>query len=145
MTPDTTDVTRQEAGRRRIEAVRAQLEQHELDVLLVFGSGRHHFIGANLCWWLSGTRQLGRDALVAVTREGEAVLVTSPSWDEARTRRRGWISDVVAVDDIAAALPELARQRGWHGARVGLAGANSATAALNAAVQTAFERPPVTA
>jgi Xaa-Pro aminopeptidase len=125
---------RDAAGRRRIDAVRAEMERRGVDLLLVFGSGRHHFIGVNLCWWLSGTRQIGRDAVVALPRVGEPVLLTSPSWDAARSRRRGWIEQVVAVDDVAATLAGVVRGRG----RVGVAGRATASPAVAAAVDGGF-------
>jgi Xaa-Pro dipeptidase len=125
---------RNAAGQRRLDAVRAEMERRGLDLLLVFGSGRHHFIGANLCWWLSGTRQVGRDAAVVLPRSGEPVLLTSPSWDAARSRRRGWIEEVMAVDDVAAALADVVRGHG----RVGIAGRATASPAVAAALDGAF-------
>jgi Xaa-Pro aminopeptidase len=133
-------VQRDAAGRRRIDAVRRELERRELDLLVVFGSGRHHFIGANLCWWLSGTRQVGRDAAVVLPRDGEPVLLTSPSWDGVRGRRRGWIEDVVAVDDPATELALLVRERGWRTVRAGVAGRATASPATASALEHAFER-----
>jgi Xaa-Pro aminopeptidase len=145
MTDTMRDGTRREAGRNRIAAVSRKVAEQELDLVLVVGSGRHHFLGENLCWWLSGTRQVGRDAVVAVTREGEAVLITTPSWDANRARRRGWIDDVIGVDDLAAELPRIVRERGWAGARGGVASSQSASAALNAALPQAFAGTPVAA
>src|SRR5215211_7802567 len=115
------EAARREAGRDRIGRLRREIEERELDVLLVLGSGRHHFIGANYAWWLSGLRHLGRDAAVLLPREGEPVLLVTPSWDGGRARRRGWIEDVVAVDDFASGLAELVRSRGWRGARAAVA------------------------
>jgi Xaa-Pro dipeptidase len=129
-------------GQKRIEAVRAQMDERGLDLLLVLGTGRHHFIGANLCWWLSGVRQLGRDAMVALPRDGEPVLLTSPSWDDARCRRRGWIADVVAVDDVPGALGALVRERGWRAARAGVAGRGTASPSAAAGLAAAFASPP---
>jgi len=130
------------AGAARIAAVRAEMEERGLDLLLVCGNGRHHFIGANLAWWLSGVRQLGRDMVVALPRDGEPVLVASPRWDAARASRRGWISDVVAVDDVAVAVDELVRARGWRAARTGVAGRAAASSELAAALVDAMEREP---
>jgi Xaa-Pro aminopeptidase len=142
MAPQETDGVRLDAGRRRLDAVRAQMDAHELDLLLVFGSGRHHFIGPNLCWWLSGVRQLGRDAVVALPRDGEPVLLTAPSWDAERCRRRGWIADVAAVDDLPAALGGLVALRGWRGLVTGVAGADTVSAGTADALADALAADP---
>ena len=123
---------RAQAGARRLSAARAAVAAAGLDVALVCGSGRHHFIGANLAWWFSGVRQLGRDMVVAVPAEGEPALLVAPSWDERRAARRSWIADVVATDDVASALSRLLRSRGWR--RAGVAGREAASPALAAAL-----------
>lgn len=125
---------REQAGERRIEAVRATMREHGVDVLLAFGSGRHHFIGTNLCWWLSGVRQLGRDALLALPAEGEPHLIVSPVWDADRAGRQSWAGQVDAVDDVAAELPRLLRAHGWEGRRLGVAGAADCSPAVHAAI-----------
>ena len=141
MTQESREAARRDAGRDRIAALRRRLEEQGLDVLLVLGSGRHHFIGANFAWWLSGVRHLGRDAAVVLPREGEPVLITAPSWDGPRARRRGWIDDVVAVDDVTTGLVDLVRERGWRGARAAVAGAASASPALTNALPAVFDAP----
>jgi Xaa-Pro dipeptidase len=141
MTGESRDAARRDAGRGRIAALQGQMEQRGLDVLLVLGSGRHHFIGANFAWWLSGLRHLGRDAGVLLPREGEPVLVTAPSWDAARARRRGWIEDVVAVDDVATGLADTIRARGWRSGRVAVAGAATASPGLTGALPALFDAP----
>jgi Xaa-Pro aminopeptidase len=133
--------SREEAGRGRVDALQRELQARDLDVLLVLGSGRHHFIGANFAWWLSGVRNLGRDAAVLLPSEGEPVLIVSPSWDGARAARRGWIEDVVAVDGFEAALVEQVRARGWRGARAAVAGAASASPAVANALPAVFDAP----
>jgi Xaa-Pro dipeptidase len=133
------EAARLEAGRDRIGRLRGEVQARELDVLVVLGSGRHHFIGANFAWWLSGVRHLGRDAAVVLPREGEPVLLVTPSWDGARARRRGWIDDVVAVDDFASGLADLVRSRGWRGARAAVAGAATASPEAANALPAIFD------
>jgi Xaa-Pro aminopeptidase len=136
---------RADAGRARVVAVRDELEARDLDVLLVCGSGRHHFIGANLAWWLSGLRQMARDLVVALPRAGDPVLVVAPRWDAVRAAQRSWIDDIVAVDDVAAALGDLVARRGWRGARAAVAGRDAASAAVAGALSTAFATAPADA
>lgn len=137
-----TVADRKQAGRDRLDAVRVEMEQLGLESLLAFGSGRHSFIDANFCWWLSGTKQLGRDAVVALPLEGDPVLVTTPSWDGERSRRRGWIEDVVAVDDLAGTLAPFLRERGWEGTRCGVAGRSVLSPAMADALRQAFDDEP---
>jgi Xaa-Pro dipeptidase len=123
---------RAQAGSQRLSSAREAVAAAELDVALVCGSGRHHFIGANLAWWFSGVRQLGRDMVVAVPAVGDPALLVGPSWDVRRVARRSWIADVVAVDDVASAVGGVLRSRGWR--RVGVAGRDAASPALAAAL-----------
>lgn len=125
---------REQAGRARIEAVRAAMREQGVEVLLAFGSGRHHFIGTNVCWWLSGVRQLGRDAVVILPLEDEPQLVVTPAWDAGRAGRQSWIDDVRAVDDLAVALPGVLRARGLAASSFGVAGAEDCSRALHSAI-----------
>lgn len=122
------------AGQARIERIRAVLREHEVEVLLAFGSGRHHFIGTNACWWLSGVRHLGRDAVAAIPLTGEPHLVVTPAWDSARARRQSWIETVSAVDDLPGELPALVRSHGWAGRAFGIAGTQDSSKAVLAAL-----------
>lgn len=129
----TASVSRARAGQARLEAVRGLMRERGVEVLLAFGSGRHHFIATNLCWWLSGLRHLGRDAVVAVPLEGEPQLLVTPSWDEERAARQSWIEEVSAVDDLAGALPDLLRSRGWQRSSLGLAGTGDSSQEIETA------------
>lgn len=131
---EITQVSRSQAGEGRIATMREVMREKELDVLLAFGSGRHHFIGTNACWWLSGVRHLGRDAVVAIPLEGEPHLLVTPSWDGGRASRQSWIGNVTAVDDLAAELPRLVRAHGWAGKTLGLAGTGDCSEAVDAAL-----------
>jgi Xaa-Pro dipeptidase len=131
---ETTQLSRVQAGGERIAAMREAMRKQEVEVLLAFGSGRHHFIGTNACWWLSGVRHLGRDAVVAIPVEGEPHLLVTPSWDSGRASRQSWIGEVTAVDDLASELPRLLRARGWAGSTLGLAGIDDCSETVDAAV-----------
>jgi Xaa-Pro dipeptidase len=136
--PSGHDVLRspREAGRRRLEALRGLMDERRLDLVVAYGSGQHHFIGANACWYLSGLRQMGRDAALAVPLEGEPVLVLTPVWDGARARRRGWIDDVVAAEALLPALSRELEARGWSdGRRAGFVGLARAAGDVAAALR----------
>lgn len=113
---------RDTAGPARIEKIRGLMRERGAEVLLAFGSGRHHFIGSNACWWLAGVRHLGRDAVVAIPLEGEPHLLLTPAWDAGRARRQSWVDSVTAVDDLPAELPGLIRAHGWANAAFAVAG-----------------------
>jgi Xaa-Pro aminopeptidase len=138
----TTRQSRDQAGEQRLRALRDAMQGTGIELLLVAGTGRHHFIGANFCWWASGVRQLGRDALVAVPADGEPLLLTSPAWDAARVRGQSWIADVVAVDDVPGALAGIARERGWSAVRAAFTGRDLASPALLAALGDCFQDEP---
>jgi Xaa-Pro dipeptidase len=123
---------RDTTGMARIEKMRGRMRERGVEVLLAFGSGRHHFIGTNACWWLAGVRHLGRDAVVAIPLEGEPHLLLTPGWDAGRARRQSWVDSVTAVDDLAAALPGLVRDHGWTGAALGIAGTGDSSEAVHA-------------
>lgn len=138
----TTRQSRDQAGEQRLSSLRDAMRGTGIELLLVAGTGRHHFIGANFCWWASGVRQLGRDALVAVPAAGEPLLLTSPAWDAARVQGRSWIADVVAVDDVPGALAGIVHERGWGAIRAAVAGRDVASPALLAALGDCFQDEP---
>lgn len=131
---ETTQLSRAQAGEARIATMREAMRAEGVEVLLAFGSGRHHFIGTNACWWLSGVRHLGRDAVVAIPLEGEPHLLVTPAWDGGRASRQSWIEQVTAVDDLAAELPGLLRAHGWTDRALGLAGTGDCSETVDAAL-----------
>jgi Xaa-Pro dipeptidase len=131
---ETREQSRSRAGAQRIERIREAMREQGVEVLLAFGSGRHHFIGTNACWWLSGVRQLGRDAVVAIPLAGEPQLVVTPAWDSGRATRQSWLEQVTAVDDLAAELPALLRRNGWTKSSLGVAGVEDCSEAVHSAI-----------
>jgi len=125
---------RESAGRARIETIQGVMREHDVEVLLAFGSGRHHFIGTNACWWLSGVRHIGRDALVAIPLVGEPHLLVTPSWDAGRATRQSWLETVTATDDLAAELARMLRAHGWETRALAIAGADDSSEAVHAAL-----------
>ena len=129
---------RVEAEVRRLGGLREALEASGLGVAVVYGSGRHGALASNPCWYFSGVKQIGRDACLVVPVQGEPLLLTTPSWDLDRTRDQGWIADVVAVNSLAEALEEAAKERGWHRVPVGLVGLAVASASVAARIRAVF-------
>jgi Xaa-Pro aminopeptidase len=98
---------RARVGQARVAGVRALMKQSGVQSVVVTGSGRHSFLVMNQLWWLTGFRQLGRDAAVVLTEDQEPVLLVEPAWDAARAERESWIDDVRGVASVAAALEAL--------------------------------------
>lgn len=122
-------------GRARIDALRAAMDTHGLDLCVAYGSGRHFFLGANPCWYLSGVRQLGRDAALLVPAQADPVLLVTPAWDAARARRAGWVRRVVGAEALLPALGrELAGLGLPAGYRAGLVGLGRASERIAAGV-----------
>lgn len=120
---------RARVGAARIEAMRETMRTAGVSSLLVTGSGNHSFLAMNQLWWLTGCRQLGRDAAVLLRDGHEAVLLVEPAWDAARARDEGWVAEVRGSDSVADALVALGLPSGSRG----IAGLGTASAALRAA------------
>jgi Xaa-Pro aminopeptidase len=124
---------RRTAGEARIAKVRGALAEHRLDAVVVYGSGRHSFLRANPCWYLSGFKQLGADAAVVVTADDEPHLLVTPAWDAERAASESWIERVTATRTLGGAIETL----GLRGRHVGIDGLGAASPATAAAVRAA--------
>lgn len=87
MTSGSAETLRAQAREGRMAAVRRAMAQEGIELLVAYGSGRHRFLGANACWYLSGLRQVGPDAVTLLPLEGEPALIVTPAWDAERARR----------------------------------------------------------
>jgi Xaa-Pro dipeptidase len=79
------------------------LEERGLDALLAFNNAQNSFLESNAVFVLSGVRPIGASA-VLIDRAGEASLILTPAWDEARAAALAPGYRVVASDDLPAAL-----------------------------------------
>jgi Xaa-Pro aminopeptidase len=119
------DASRQrEVFAERIAKVRKMMDEARVDVLLGYSSGQHAIAVMDAVRWLSGFKPMA-DAAVVLPKDGDATLVVSPVWDQARARKRSWIERVVADNDFGAAF----RQAGCAG-KVGFLGLNRCSAAV---------------
>lgn len=122
---------RAEAGRRRLAKAREAVAVAGLEAVVVYGSGRHSFLRANPCWYLSGFKQLGADAAVVIAVDDTPQLLVTPGWDGERAEVESWIERVVAAPSLAAALDAA----GLGGRTLGLDGLGAASPATAAAVR----------
>ena len=63
-----------------------------VESVVVAGSGRHSLLAMNCLCWLTGFRQLGRDAAVLLTGDQDPILFVEPGWEAARAQRESGAS-----------------------------------------------------
>jgi Xaa-Pro aminopeptidase len=109
----------------RIERVLKRMAADGVDTLVAVSPARHAMARPDAAMHLSGYRSLGESALV-LHGDGERRLFITPSLDEERAHARLPGADIVATDDLAAAMKQ---HLASHGNRVGRA-ATTGLAAL---------------
>jgi Xaa-Pro dipeptidase len=110
---------------RRHGVMRDWLAANDLDVLIAYGSGQHAFTGTNPAWYLSAFKQLGPHLAVILPRDGEPLLVLTPTWDASRYGERATMEYVaVAPEDFLRAVGVQLKRLGFAGGRTAVAGGN---------------------
>jgi len=107
----------------RTGEARRMMARAGVDLLVAYSNGQHSMGTLDAVRWLSGFKPMS-EAAVLLPKDGEAVLVVSPAWDEARAIKRGWVEEVVAGNDFAAAFEGAISKYGWGSAKKGLLGAS---------------------
>src|SRR5260370_38504894 len=91
----------------RLAAIRANMAEHKLDVLVAIHDGAHFIETPNPVFVLSRFKSLG-PAAVVLRRDGEASLIVTPAWDAERAKEYCAGMRVIPIDDavdgVAAAL-----------------------------------------
>src|SRR5258708_33425897 len=108
----------------RLAAIRANMAEHKLDVLVAIHDGAHFIETPNPVFVLSRFKSLG-PAAVVLRRDGEADLIMTPAWDVERAqeccRECCPTLRIIGADDVVDALAATLSDAG-AGAAVGLAG-----------------------
>ena len=104
-----------------INAIRRQMREQGIDLLLGFDDGAHFIEKPNTVMVLSGFKSLGH-ALVILSREEESVLIVTPSWDTARAAECSVSTQTVGADDVVKALADYLSCHHILPSRVGTAG-----------------------
>lgn len=121
------DASRQrEVYSERVTKVRRMMDEARVDVLVGYSDGQHAIGVMDAVRWLSGFKPMANAAMV-LPKDGDASLIVTPAWDEARARRRTWIERVVGHNDFAAGFAEAA-----VGGRVGFLGLSRCTPEMKA-------------
>src|SRR5262245_26428062 len=110
---------------RRHAALRAWLTANDAEALVAYGSGHHAFTGTNPAWYGAAYKQLGPHMAVLLPREGEPLLILTPTWDAARYRERATMEFLaVQPDSFLATVGAEIKRRGLRGKRLAVAGGN---------------------
>src|SRR5712692_562658 len=103
----------------RLAAIRANMLEHKLDVIVAIHDGAHFIETPNPVFVLSRFKSLG-PAAVVLRKDGEAQLIVTPAWDAERAGECCPNLRIIAVDDVIDGL-SVALGNGSQG-KVGIAG-----------------------
>ena len=103
----------------RLDAIRAEIREQGIDLLLGFHDGSHFSGGSNACLILSGVRTMG-EAVALLPQDGEGTLVVTPAWEAERAAGLAPHMRVAGADDIARGLVQALTRH--SAARLGVAG-----------------------
>lgn len=131
----------QVAVQRRIAELRRRMASEGADVALFYSSGVHTFLLVDHVRYVSGFKCMGPDAIVVLPKDNPPTLLVSPVWDEDRARRQSPIEDVVATQDVPAALRRLVEERRLATAAVVVTGLDRITAPAREALTESFRLP----
>ena len=104
----------------RLAAIRANMIEHKLDLLVAIHDGNHFIETPNPVFVLSRLKSLG-SAAVILRRDGETDLIVTPAWDAGRAAESCRNARIVPADDVVDALATALGNEVSSGA-VGLAG-----------------------
>ncbi|HUF41380.1 MAG TPA: M24 family metallopeptidase [Verrucomicrobiae bacterium] len=108
----------QEEFQARLDAVRKEMAQQALDVLVIYGD---NFSFADLCY-LTNYFPKVRGGIAVVPREGAmALLLNIGSRDVPFAKTLTWVEDVRASNQVGADGAKLLKEKGFEKAKIGLA------------------------
>lgn len=104
-----------------INAIRSQMREQGVDLLLGFHDGGHFIEKPNAVMVLSGFKSIGQ-AMVILPCDGEAKLVVSPPWDAERAAEPSAHLHAAGADDVVNGLADYLARQPVSPSRVGTAG-----------------------
>jgi Xaa-Pro aminopeptidase len=104
-----------------IAAIRRQMQEQGIDLLLGFHDGAHFIEKPNAVMVLSGFKSIGH-ALIILSREEESALIVTPSWDAARAAECSMSINAIGADDVVNALADYLSRHRVSPSAVGTAG-----------------------
>ncbi len=110
-----------EPFRRKVGALKEAMQREKLSALLFYSSGQLSMLEVNAVLWISGVLPIGPNTAVLLRPSGQATMIISDSWDEARVRDQTWIDDVQVSDGFVKKIGVLLAKDGIQG-DIGIAG-----------------------
>lgn len=104
-----------------LRAIRHEMEEQGIDLLLGFHDGAHFIEKPNAVMVLSGFKSLGH-ALVILARDDEGTLVVTPAWDAERAAERCPVMRSIGADNVVTALQAYLEHHQVSPSRVATAG-----------------------
>jgi len=104
-----------------LRAIRHEMEEQGIDLLLGFHDGAHFIEKPNVVMVLSGFKSLGH-AMVILPRGGEGTLVVTPVWDAERAAERCPAMRCIGADNVVSALQAYLEHHQVPPSRIGTAG-----------------------
>jgi Xaa-Pro aminopeptidase len=104
-----------------LRAIRHEMEEQGIDLLLGFHDGAHFIEKPNAVMVLSGFKSLGH-ALVILARDDEGTLVVTPAWDAVRAAERCPAMRSIGADNVVTALQAYLEHHQVSPSRVATAG-----------------------
>jgi Xaa-Pro dipeptidase len=87
----------------RLAEATKYLQVHAHDGLVAASNGLNNFLESNAVYVLSGFRPIGEGAVV-LDRDGRSTLMVTPEWDGERAAEISSTDEIIATDDLVAAL-----------------------------------------
>ena len=104
-----------------LRAIRSDMEEQGIDLLLGFHDGAHFIEKPNAVMVLSGFKSIGQ-TMVILPRDDGATLVVTPTWDAERASESCPAMRSIGTDDVVNALKAYLQRHHVPSSRVGTAG-----------------------
>lgn len=104
-----------------LRAIRRDMEEQDIDLLLGFHDGAHFIEKPNAVIVLSGFKSIGH-AMVILPRDGVATLAVTPAWDAERAAERCPAMHSIGTDNLVNSLVAYLDRHHVPPSRVGTAG-----------------------
>ena len=114
---------------RRYEALRAAMDGHDLDALVIWSRGDEFLRGR--VQYVSDIFQWAGWGIVVLPRSGDAAFVGDPLWSVARAEAVEWIQDVRQSNEPGAEVASILSDRDVGAGRLGLVGLDEAAPAAH--------------
>jgi Xaa-Pro aminopeptidase len=147
MTFAPDDPLRRACYQTRLDKTRAAMRAQGIELLIVYGNGRHSFLAMNPAWWLTGLRQMGPHLAVLLPLDGAPQVIATPVWDRDRIVERCAIEAVICCEpaQFMSVVESQLGSRNYAHIRVGVSGGGQMPRAVHEAWRRLFGGPVIDA